>query len=276
MPFKIHSFFRKSSAKPVRPLFAAFAVLCLLGAVTVYDVTKAQVTVYANGEDMTYKTHAETVGEVLEENEIELDDHDRVQPPKAEEVSEETDIRIIRVEKETDIVEETIDYNTVQENDETLPAGEKEVQQTGAEGSVEKHYEVTMENGEEISRRLVKKEVVAESEEKIISVGTKEQQEEAAGPWQTFTATAYTASCSGCSGVTRTGVDLKADPDARVIAVDPDVIPLGSRVEVKGHGEFLAADTGGAITGNKIDIFMSGKADAREFGRRNVQVRVLD
>lgn len=94
--------------------------------------------------------------------------------------------------------------------------------------------------------------------------------------WRSFSATAYTASCNGCSGVTRTGIDLKANPNAKVIAVDPSVIPLGSRVEVKGYGTFLAADTGGAIKGNKIDIFMPNRSDALAFGRRSVEIRVVD
>lgn len=96
------------------------------------------------------------------------------------------------------------------------------------------------------------------------------------GEWETFEATAYTAHCEGCSGVTRTGVDLRENPEADVIAVDPDVIPLGARVEVRGHGEFLAADTGGAITGEKIDIFMPDIEDAQSFGRQSVEIRVID
>ncbi|MFA9559136.1 3D domain-containing protein [Evansella sp. AB-rgal1] len=96
-----------------------------------------------------------------------------------------------------------------------------------------------------------------------------------AGSWRTFTATAYTAYCTGCSGVTSTGINLRSNPNAKVIAVDPNVIPLGSRVEVQGYGTFLAADTGGAINGNIIDIFMPNRNDALAFGRRTVQIRVL-
>nr|WP_246596154.1 3D domain-containing protein [Bacillus alkalicola] len=94
--------------------------------------------------------------------------------------------------------------------------------------------------------------------------------------WQTFEATAYTAYCEGCTGVTRLGIDLRSNPNAKVIAVDPSVIPLGKRVEIRGHGTFLAADIGSAIIGNKIDIFMPNQSDALSFGRRNVQLRVLD
>ena len=94
---------------------------------------------------------------------------------------------------------------------------------------------------------------------------------------QTFTmeATAYTASCAGCSGVTTNGTDLLANPSLKVISVDPSVIPLGTKVWVEGYGEAIAADTGGAIKGNKIDIFMPEKSDAINWGRKTVTVKVL-
>ena len=62
-----------------------------------------------------------------------------------------------------------------------------------------------------------------------------------------MTATAYTASCAGCSGITATGINLKANPNQKVISVNPTVIPLGSKVSVEGYGEAIAGDTGGAI-----------------------------
>lgn len=99
---------------------------------------------------------------------------------------------------------------------------------------------------------------------------------EPAGKEMTVTATAYTASCNGCSGVTATGIDLKKNPDQKVIAVDPKVIPLGSKVHVEGYGTAVAGDTGGAIKGKKIDLFMPAKSDATKFGVRSVKIKVLD
>ncbi|GAF14552.1 cell wall-binding protein [Bacillus sp. JCM 19045] len=89
-------------------------------------------------------------------------------------------------------------------------------------------------------------------------------------------ATAYTAFCEGCSGVTYTGIDLRANPDQKVIAVDPSVIPLGSKVYVEGYGEAIAGDIGGAIKGNKIDLFMPNHDDAIQFGRQNVTIHVYE
>ena len=91
----------------------------------------------------------------------------------------------------------------------------------------------------------------------------------------TVTSTAYTASCKGCSGITSTGIDLNANPNKKVISVDPSVIPLGSKVWVEGYGEAIAGDTGGAIKGNTIDIYMPSYEDAINWGRKTVTVKIL-
>lgn len=89
-------------------------------------------------------------------------------------------------------------------------------------------------------------------------------------------ATAYTADCQGCSGVTATGINLRENRQQKVIAVDPDVIPLGTRVYVEGYGEAIAGDTGGAIKGNKIDLHVPTKEEALSFGRRTVTVTIME
>lgn len=89
--------------------------------------------------------------------------------------------------------------------------------------------------------------------------------------------TAYTANCSsGCSGTTATGIDLSANPNAKVIAVDPSVIPLGSKVWVEGYGNAIAGDTGGAINGKTIDVFFSSHSEVSNWGQRDVLIKVLD
>ena len=92
----------------------------------------------------------------------------------------------------------------------------------------------------------------------------------------TMTAIAYTAYCEGCSGITKNGTDIRANPHLKVIAVDPSVIPLGTRVWVEGYGEAIAADIGGAIKGNIIDVFIPSHEEALEWGRKTVKVRILE
>ncbi len=89
-------------------------------------------------------------------------------------------------------------------------------------------------------------------------------------------ASAYTASCEGCSGISATGMNLKANPNAKVISVDPAVIPLGSKVYVEGYGEAIAGDTGGAIKGKRIDVFFPSQQDAINFGVKQLKVTILD
>ncbi|WP_203363324.1 3D domain-containing protein [Bacillus sp. REN10] len=96
------------------------------------------------------------------------------------------------------------------------------------------------------------------------------------GRTMTVTATAYSADCNGCSGITATGMDIGSNRNAKVIAVDPSVIPLGSKVYVEGYGTAVAADTGGAIKGNKIDLHMPSEEAAYSWGVRTVNITILD
>ncbi|ALC90271.1 peptidoglycan-binding protein [Bacillus sp. FJAT-18017] len=99
---------------------------------------------------------------------------------------------------------------------------------------------------------------------------------EVAGKQLVATATAYTAYCEGCSGTTATGINLKNNPGAKVIAVDPSVIPLGSKVYVEGYGYAVAGDTGGAIKGNKIDVFIPSRDAALKWGVKTVKVTIVE
>jgi 3D (Asp-Asp-Asp) domain-containing protein len=92
----------------------------------------------------------------------------------------------------------------------------------------------------------------------------------------TFEATAYTAYCPGCSGTTAAGIDLRADPSKKVVAVDPHVIPLGTRVWVEGYGAAIAGDIGGGINGREIDVFIPNRKKALDWGRKQVEVKVIE
>lgn len=88
-------------------------------------------------------------------------------------------------------------------------------------------------------------------------------------------ATAYTddkQSQGKWVGQTATGVK----PQIGVVAVDPKIIPLGTRLYVEGYGQAIAGDTGGAIKGNKIDLFLPNRGDCMRFGRQKVKVRVVE
>lgn len=87
-------------------------------------------------------------------------------------------------------------------------------------------------------------------------------------------ATAYTP-WESKTGITAYGYNIKKNPNMKLIAVDPKVIPLGSKVWVEGYGEAVAGDTGGAIKGKKIDVLMPKTEQALQWGRKKVKVKVL-
>ncbi|SDC55895.1 Uncharacterized conserved protein YabE, contains G5 and tandem DUF348 domains [Pelagirhabdus alkalitolerans] len=249
-----------------------------------------EITVEDAGEEENYWTTEETVEDLLETEEIELDELDEVEPGLDESLDQDLTISITRVEEESEVVEESIDFSTVRRNDDSLEEGTEEVVESGSEGTVEKEYLIRIENGEEVDRELVSEDVKEEAEERVIAVGTQPVQETvsrggsssndeapSSGNTMTMEATAYNWNCATCDGRgrTATGYNLKENPDG-VVAVDPSVIPLGTRVYVEGYGYAVARDTGGAIQGNKIDLHMRSNAEANRFGRQTVEVQIVD
>ncbi|HWO94937.1 MAG TPA: ubiquitin-like domain-containing protein [Bacillus sp. (in: firmicutes)] len=241
------------------------------------------------GSEQKVWSTSTTVADFLKQQEIKLDDLDRVEPSLTSLVTANAVVSVVRVEKVTDVVEEPVGYAVVTKNDPSLEKGNEKVISEGIEGRVAKHYEVIMENGKEVSRKLVKTEEIKASKDRVVAVGSKVVQpvaqtaavqvsrdDDKAAKEFYVRSTAYTAFCNGCSGKTRTGINLRANPNAKVIAVDPNVIPLGSKVYVEGYGYAIAGDTGGAIKGNKIDVFFADKSRAYQWGNRTVKIKVLN
>ncbi|MCM3019987.1 LysM peptidoglycan-binding domain-containing protein [Priestia megaterium] len=158
---------------------------------------------------------------------------------------------------------------------------QKEQQQAQAEQAQEEQQQAQAEQAQKEQQQAQAEQAQKEQQQAQAEQAQKQQQpaessQQASGKSMTVEATAYTANCAGCSGTTATGVDLKANPNQKVIAVDPSVIPLGSKVYVEGYGEAVAADTGGAIKGNRIDVFVPSEGDAQQFGRKSVKITVMN
>ncbi|MEI4603213.1 3D domain-containing protein [Bacillus cereus] len=75
--------------------------------------------------------------------------------------------------------------------------------------------------------------------------------------------------------ITAFGIDIGKNPNIKLIAVDPKVIKLGTKVHVEGYGDAIAGDTGGAIKGNKIDVLFPTEKQAREWGRKKVKIKIM-
>ena len=244
--------------------------------------TAFPVTLVDAGKKKQVWSTSTTVADFLTQHEISLAKLDQVEPDLKEEVKEKTVVNIKRIEKVTDVVEQPINFAVITQKDDDLPAGTEKVLKEGTEGLVSKKYEVTKENGKETSRKLLSETTVKEKQDKIVSVGTKGEvvqlasRGEESGQEVYVNSTAYTASCNGCSGRTATGIDLKANPNAKVIAVDPSFIPLGTKVYIEGYGYAIAGDTGGSVRGQKIDVFFSTKAEAYRWGNRQVKIKIIN
>ncbi|MGJ7923159.1 ubiquitin-like domain-containing protein [Neobacillus sp. LXY-4] len=221
-----------------------------------------------------------TVADFLVQQGIKLNQLDRVEP-KPEQILKENDtVKVIRVEKVTDVVEEPVEFATITQKDDNLAQGTEKVVQEGQQGLIQRTYEIVKENGKEVIRNILNETKIKDKQDKIVAVGTLTLAQQisrgsAAGQELYVSSTAYTASCNGCSGTTATGINLRANPDVKVIAVDPSIIPLGTKVYVEGYGYAVAADTGSAIKGYKIDVFLPSQADAYRWGVRKVKIRIL-
>jgi 3D (Asp-Asp-Asp) domain-containing protein len=91
--------------------------------------------------------------------------------------------------------------------------------------------------------------------------------------WYYFVATGYSSNdpTQGTDNITATGKKVYEG----VIAVDPKLIPLGTEVEIKDFGKFIAEDTGGKIKGNRVDIYFNSKAEASKFGKQGIWLRMV-
>lgn len=289
---------------------------------TEISVEKAyEVTIFDGLEEKKVWSTSTTVADFLKQHKINLSDLDRVERKMDELVLPGSEVKVVRVEKVTDVVEDSVKFAKETKKDASLLTGTEKVVQKGEDGLVEKTYEVVMENGKEVKRELKEEKVVKEAKKQVVAVGTKavvasvsrgadakapapkkaaapaskpaaaapapapkttktaapaQSSEPTSGREFYVSATAYTAFCNGCSGITATGINLKANPGLKVIAVDPSVIPLGSKVWVEGYGHAIAGDTGGAIKGNKIDLFMPDRSAALAFGHKQVKIKILD
>ncbi|MFJ8418052.1 cell wall-binding protein EntB [Bacillus wiedmannii] len=163
---------------------------------------------------------------------------------------------------------------------------EAKVQEVAKAKEEEKAREIAKAKEEEKAREIAK----AKEEEKAREIAKAKEEEKAreesknniqsAKRELTVVATAYTADPSengtyGGRVLTAMGHDLTSNPNMRIIAVDPKVIPLGSKVWVEGYGEAIAGDTGSAIKGNRIDVLMGSKSKAMNWGRKTVKVKIL-
>lgn len=265
-----------------------------------------EVKVEADGGQQVAHTIERTVGGVIDSLNLELSEHDRVQPGLASPLHDGMTVSVVRVRKEVKETRHPIAFKVVEKNNEDLEEGKKKVLTAGQEGLVVFKTERVYEDGKLVSQETIEKTVAKPAVEQVVAVGTKKKAEVAVlsynGPptaaeaktvklegknvkvkrmLSNVTLTAYSADYASTGkskgdegyGITSSGSVVK---EGRTIAVDPRVIPIGWWVYIEGIGFRRAEDTGGAIKGKKIDIYYDSEAHATKFGlKRGYTVYVI-
>ena len=242
-----------------------------------------QVNLSAGSQHQTVYTHAATVGDLLAEIGVELEPLDRVSPGPAQAIRYGMSVDITIVRESIEYVDELLPFTTIYWDDPDLLQGNEMLIQAGSAGYLRREYRVLYENGREISRQFVAEttdspvyQIIAQGSNvpatpapATPTIATAEGDLECSRTMNVY-ATWYTAASAGGSGTTATGTDVYKG----IVAVDPSVIPLGTWMYIPGYGYGLAADTGGAIIGNMIDLGY-GPNDIYDWATRWVEICIL-
>ncbi len=234
-----------------------------------------------------YATDEESISEFLSNNNITLSEHDIISTPASSVITDGMTLNITRVSYSE--VEETKDvsFNTVRRANASMEQGTEKTVQKGVNGKKKLLYNVRAENGNAVSKELLRETVINEPVDKIVEYGTKKVVR--SGVVTTFsgqklryknvmdvTATAYTTERTS-DKITATGQVARVG----LVAVDPKVIPLGTKMYIVSadgkswsYGTAVAADTG--VKGKKVDLFYNTYHECISFGRRKAKVYILE
>lgn len=220
-----------------------------------------------------------TVADVLDNLDIKLNKLDRVSLSLDEIAKEGMEIKIDRVVVENLENKIEIPFETESRENKDMFEGEKKVITKGEVGQKIESLKNTYVNGLLETTEVLKSEITKDPVKEVVEVGTKKGTVAPNGKNAkrviVMQATAYDPTAGS-----KTAMGTRARVGA--VAVDPKVIPLGSKLYIESmdgfasYGYATAEDTGGAIKGNRIDLFYNSNAEANRFGRRNVKVYVLD
>lgn len=251
-----------------------------------YVAFNKEVVLIVDGQEIQVSSFQSNVQGVLEENEIDYDSNDIISEDLNASLENGMKIEIKQIEKKTVTEMENIDFDTVIKENSSLLKGKTNISQEGVKGKKELVYEMVYENGKLVSKTLVEENVIQEAKDLIIEKGTKEKEvvkattttnnnssknskssENSLGIKMTVSASAYTG-----DGITSTGTV----PKWGTIAVDPSIIPYGTKIYIPQFNKyFIAEDCGGGIKGNKVDIFMNSESECNSWGRRTIDIYIV-
>ncbi|MCL4488270.1 MAG: ubiquitin-like domain-containing protein [Chloroflexi bacterium] len=222
-------------------------------------------TIEADGKTIRTRTLNNTIAGLLAQEGIQLNGKDYTLPAATNQVSDGMTVQVVRVKEDVITESETIPFQTVWQADPTLEIDGRKTVQVGSEGVKKRQIRIVYEDGREIKRSLDKEWIDKAPVNRLIAYGTKIVSHPitlADGTNTTYwrkiriLATSYTASTSGKAqsnplfGMTYLGWHAGTG----IVAVDPRVIGLRSKLYIPGYGMALAGDTGGRIKGRRVDL----------------------
>lgn len=244
-----------------------------------------------NGTVKTYKTSCKTVKELLSDLKIKFDDDDIVIPDLDTELKSEGKISIIKVDVKVIEKEVEAPFKTIKKKNKELTHKQSKILIQGVNGKNKVKCKEYYAGDKLIKEEVIHVETIVKPIDQVFEEGTKDVFTNDRGDFTArkaikMVATAYEAGPRSTGkrpgdkgyGITASGARAKRG----TVAVDPRVIPLGTKLYIKSltpgvpdYGFAIAQDTGGAIKGNKIDLFMDTVWECLQFGRRPVMVYIL-
>ena len=241
----------------------------------VIHITKEfNIDVTADGKTVQFATLPTTVRAALSEMGITVGQNDIVEPELDSQLAEDDHIVVKRVITKTETEKEKIDYDVVYKADNSISIGEMKVTQKGRSGVQKKTYEVTYVDGKKTEKNLVESKMIKKKRDKVISYGTKIQFGKPAGLQYERKITGVKAVSYYFSGNPVGSYGLPCEYGT--VAVDKDLIPLGSLLYIEGYGYAIANDVGSAIQGKVVDLYMEKYEQCLMWGARTTTVYVID
>jgi len=243
----------------------------------IVEVIRAMpIKVWKAGRTTEYSIGRGTVKEVLDAAGVDYGDC-KVYPALTEKPTAGMTINIIPQGAKMTTELRELPYEVQLQNNDNLPRGRREVITPGKNGEKKVTMHVVTVGSKQITREVCE-EVITPAQPEVVAVGTGANMLETSRGYVRYKqvkqveATAYTLAEGNGDGVTSIGIV----PYKGIIAVDPTEIPYGTRVYIPGYGFAMAGDTGGAIEGNRIDLYMERYPDAIKWGRRTVDMYILE
>jgi len=268
-----------------RGLAAASLTLALVGAFNLANRTVSaraetrpefKATLTLNGKSRTVTSDAVVLSGLLAQAGVTLQPGDEIHPALSCRTFDGMSININRLHTRMVAVKIPVPFKTIYKKTTRILPGRQTLAQHGVNGIKEEHLKITMLGPREVSRSVVKTGWDRKPENRLILVGTDAflASRSLGGVRRCvdMLATEYDVYLGGSgNGITATGVRAHRG----IVAVDPRVIPLGTHLYVPGYGYCVAADTGGAIKGRRIDLCVPSPHEADRYGAHRLRVYIL-